>query len=338
MQIIEGAFDAGEMAKNSNGGTETMARRVLSIGKKDLKEFQIVVSRIEEELNPDKIRILYCHDLPGDPASDHLKDNGHEKFHKIVCVSNWQMQRYIDYYHLPWSKCIVMQNAIDPIPFNDEKWSKPEKIRLIYHTTPHRGLEILIPVFMKLCEKYDNLELDVYSSFNLYGWPKRDEQYEPLFKQCREFPKINYHGTQTNEEVRKVLQQTHIFAYPSIWPETSCLSLMEAMSAGLVCVHSNYGALPETSANWSHMYSFHEDRNEHAKIFYTVLSTAIEDIIAKPEAIGIRLKTQKSYADIFYSWNPNRKKQWQALFAMLLDQVKDRSVQKEMFTYSTAVH
>ena len=341
-QIYNGKIELDEMAKNSSGGTEIMARRVATLDKDLLKEFQIVVSRMGDvELDPTKIRILYIHDLVGDPANDHLKNDGWNKFHKIVAVSNWQMQRFIDYYHIPWSKCIVMQNAIDPIEWNEEKWlnvkplnSADRKIKLIYHSTPHRGLEILVPVFQKLCEKYDNLELDVFSSFSIYGWKERDEPYKPIFDACEADPKINYHGTMVNEEVRKALQQAHIFAYPSIWPETSCLALMEAMSAGCICVHSNYGALPETSAQWTHMYHFNEDRQEHAKIFYTVLSNAIDDIHNEPDAVVNRLRTQKSYADIFYSWKPNRIVQWNALFAMLLDQVKDRALEEKMFSYS----
>lgn len=337
MQILGGVIMNEGMGKNSRGGSEIMAERVGSLDLELLKNFQIVVSRIEHELDPTKIRIYYAHDLPGDPASDHLKDDGHTKFHKIVFVSNWQMQRYIDFYRIPWSKCIVMQNAIEPIDWLDNKWlaqKKTGKIKLIYHTTPHRGLEILIPVFQKLCEKYKNLELDVFSSFELYGWKERDEHYKPLFDACEADPKIKYHGTKENHLIRETLQHAHIFAYPSIWPETSCLSMMEAMSAGCICVHSNYGALPETAANWTHMYHFHEDRQQHAKIFYTVLANAIDDVMNDTASVSNRLKTQKSYADIFYSWEPNRKVQWNALFAMLLDQVKDRGFEEKMFSYS----
>jgi hypothetical protein len=75
----------------------------------------------------------------------------------------------------------------------------------------------------------------------------------------RQHPKIRYHGTQPNAAVREALTRAHVFAYPSVWPETSCLCLIEAMSAGLVCVHSNLGALFETAAHWTQIYPFHED-------------------------------------------------------------------------------
>ena len=337
MQIYDGKLINDGMGKNSTGGTEVMAGRISKLDKKLLKECQIVVSRIEQDLDPTKIRIYYAHDLPGDPAANHLAESGYDKFHKIVFVSNWQMQSYITAYQIPWSKCIVMQNAVDPIPASDEKWfpENVEKIRLIYTPTPHRGLEILVPVFQKLCENFDNLELEVFSSFDLYGWGDRDEQFRPLIDQCKNDPKIIYHGTKTNELVVSALKKSHIFAYPAIWPETSCLSLMEAMSAGCVCVHSDYGALYETAANWTHMYHYNEDRNEHAKLFYTVLASAIEDIKAGPATFGQKLKTQKSYADIFYSWDPSRRIQWNALLAMLIDSVHDRGFAGQQFVYKT---
>ncbi len=333
MQILNGELDYGKVASGANGGTEIMARLVASLDKALLKEFQIIVSRVENPLDDSKIRLYYCHDLP-EESNKHLANGGWDKFHKLVFVSNWQMQAFINVYGIPWSKCIVLQNAIEPITTNNAKWEDP-KIKLIYHSTPHRGLEILIPVFQKLCETFDNLELDVFSSFELYGWGQRDDEYKHLYEVCKKDKRIHYHGTKDNKTVREALWNSHIFAYPSIWPETSCLSLMEAMSAGNICVHSNYAALPETAANWTHMYHFHEDRNEHAKIFYTVLMNAIEDVKKSPTEISNRLKTQKSYADIFYSWNPNRRVQWVALLGLLANSIQQRSAPQQMFSYTS---
>ena len=308
------------LSVNANGGTELMKRGLEArLDPELLKEFQIFVSRVEEELDETKIRILWLHDLPGDPASEHLKDGGWKKFHKLVFASNWQMQAYINYYQIPWSKCIVLQNAIDPI--NTIEKPKAGPIRLAYWSTPHRGLNILVPVFEKLCEIYDNIELDVYSSFKLYGWEQRDEPYKDLFEQCEAHPKINYYGTVPNEELRKNLKNTHIFAYPSTWPETSCITLMEAMSAGLLCVHSNYAALPETAANWTMMYQYSEDLQEHAGMFYQVLAGAIESL--NNENVQQRIS---SHANVFYNWNV-RKIQWEALLQSLLHE--DRSLPKE---------
>jgi glycosyltransferase involved in cell wall biosynthesis len=132
-------------------------------------------------------------------------------------------------------------------------------------------------------------------------------------------PKVNYHGTVNNAEVREALQNSHIFAYPSTWAETSCICLIEAMSAGLICVHSNYGALSETAANWTHMYQYSDDINEHASIFYTVLKSSIEDVIKLDEKnYNSKILTQKAYADVFYNWELLQQ-QWLAMLTSLQD-------------------
>lgn len=300
------------------GGTELMKYGLEQrLPTELLENFQIFASRVEEALDETKIRILWLHDLPGDPASEHLKNGGWEKFHRLVFVSNWQMQAYIQAYNIPWSKCMVIQNAIVPI----EEHEKPKDvIRLAYWATPHRGLNILVPVFQKLCEKYDNIELDVYSSFNLYGWPERDEQYKPLFDQCIDHPKINYYGTVSNDVLRENLKSTHIFAYPSTWPETSCICLMEAMSAGLLCLHPNFAALPETAANWTNMYQWNEDINQHASHFYAALDASIESL--GDFGVQSRLLSQKSYANVFYNWQL-RELQWKQFLISLLDEPRE---------------
>src|SRR6185436_14024378 len=146
---------------------------------------------------------------------------------------------------------IVLYNAIEPIPLVEKP---PDTINFVYHTTPHRGLEILVPVFENIVREFPNVHLDVFSSFAAYGWNERDKPYEPLFAKIAEHPNMTYHGYQPNDVVREYLQRAHYFAYPNTWLETSCIALMEAMSAGCVCLHPNAGALPETSGGLTRMY------------------------------------------------------------------------------------
>ena len=196
--------------------------------------------------------------------------------------------------------------------------TKSDKIRFIYHTTPHRGLELLVPVFVKLAEQHKDITLDVYSSFNLYGenWAARDEAYKPIFDMCKEHPQINYHGAVSNEEVRTALLNSDIYAYPSIWKETSCLSLIEAMSAGLLCVHPNYGALTETSMGLTWMYQWNEDKNQHANGLYQILQQAIVVMRDQREAVDGDLRLQKIQVDRIHSW-VNKAPEWIALLQSL---------------------
>jgi len=328
-------FAKDKYSSNAMGGTEIMKYALAEkLDASLLDKFQIFVSRVHEELSEDHYRILWLQDLADDPENDHLKNNGWKKFHKLVFASNWQMRGFIEKFKIPWSMCVVIHNSINPI----EAVEKPtDKINLIYHTTPHRGLEILYPVFDKLSKEHDNIHLDVYSSFNLYGWGDRDKPYQKLFDSLNAHEHISYHGAVSNEEVRKALQSAHIFTYPSIWSETSCLCLMEAMSAGLHCVHPNYGALPETASVWTFMYQMQDTHQQHAEMLYSILNGLITDL-KNPEnekTYSNRVKAQKAYIDTFYNrdfWAVNWKNMLENIAAIAPDKTLNKS-SGQMFSY-----
>ena len=308
-------MEKNELSQNARGGTELMQERLYRDIPADLLDkFQIIPSRVRN-LIPDKKHILWLHDLPQDPESAHLsQEASRSRFDKLVFVSNWQMQLYNLITGVPYKESIVIRNAIDPIDIDKKEYDGT--VNIIYHTTPHRGLEILVPVFEELCNHHDNIHLDVYSSFSVYGWAERDGQYKNLFNRCKAHPKITYHGGVSNEEVREALKKSHIFAYPSIWPETSCLAVMEAMSAKNLVVCPNYAVLPETCSNFAMMYPYHENTNAHAAQFAATLDTAINNIKMQASDLDIFLSFQKQYFDYFFNWNI-RKQEWINLLTSL---------------------
>ena len=269
-----------------------------------LNKFNFICSRVRE-VDTSKRNILWLHDTWDDPESQHLKSpDSLKRFEKLVFVSNYQQSTYNIGLGVPYSKGVVLQNAIVPI----EKHEKPkDKINIIYHTTPHRGLEILIPVCEFLASKGIDFHLDVYSSFGIYGWPARDEPYLPLFEKIKNHPNMTYHGWQPNSVIREALKKAHIYAYPSIWPETSGISVIEAMSAGCNIICPNLAALPETCANFAVMYNWTEDNNKHANMFAGILDMVINQYWV--DFNQNRLQYQKMYADTFYNWDM-RAKQW----------------------------
>jgi len=323
----EASVPQNELDKNAMGGTELMKYALFDKLPKDLLDkFQIIPSRFRK-LEKGKIPIYWVHDLAQDPEMQHLKDGGWEKFEKIVCVSHWQKQQIQNFLGVPASKLVVLQNAIEPIDAHD-KPDADKRINIIYHTTPHRGLDLLYPV-MEWVEKTFpdiNWHLDVYSSFGIYGWEERDKPFEKLFNKIRKHKRMTYHGHVPNEEIHKALKKAHIFALPSVWPETSCIAMIEAMSAGCVCVHSSLAALPETTSNWTLQYDYTEDMNDHATRMALTLGDALR--LVKDPNMEERLNMQKAYTDGFYNWEV-RAQQWQVLLMSILDKHQTVPSEKE---------
>lgn len=331
MQINNGELEYNELSKDSNGGTEITSRGLFSkLEKSELDGLQIISSRVRN-LEENNIRILWLHDLANDPESQLLRDeNNRNKFHKLVFSSNWQYQHFRDYLGVPYSfHSTVIETGVEPIEFIE----KPkDKIRLIYTSTPHRGLSILVPVFIELAKNNPDIELNVFSSFKLYGpsWAGRDEPFEALFQQCRDHPQINYHGASPREDVIEAYKQAHIFAYPSIWPETSCRSLIEGMSAGCLCVHPNFAALTDTSGGLTVQYDGdHTNHNLHAGIFADALQHTINQV--RTTDVTPMTRFIKSYADTRFSWD-NVILKWKSLIAHLKATVNDTSFPQDILT------
>ena len=69
------------------------------------------------------------------------------------------------------------------------------------------------------------------------------KKYENIFEECKNTKNVNYLGFVENNKIIELLKNMHIYSFPSIWPETSCISAIEAMAAGCEIVTSNLGAL-----------------------------------------------------------------------------------------------
>jgi UDP-glucose:(glucosyl)LPS alpha-1,2-glucosyltransferase len=229
-----------------------------------------------------------------------------------VYVSNWQLDEFKKEFGVDVYNNIVIKNAIDPIEFLE----KPkDKIRLIYTSMPDRGLEILLEAWKILNRK--DIELIVYSSNIIYGKAYSDFRrgmYDKLFTACKTTSNIHYKGFGINQAVRKALQTSHILAYPSIYPETSCLAAIEAGAAGCKIVTTDYGALPETCNNWATHVPYSTNVKELAEHYAYELNSAIDNYWENSNNI----KEQSDWFNTYYSWH-NRAIEWKDFFKKLCE-------------------
>jgi glycosyltransferase involved in cell wall biosynthesis len=210
---------------------------------------------------------------------------------------------------VPESKCVVIKNAIEEINFED----KPkDKISLIYHTTPWRGLVHLLKVFKSLNLK--NVELNVCSSTIIYG-KKFDavlgKTYESLFNECKNTKNVNYLSFLNNKKIIELLKKMHIFAHPSVWPETSCIAAIEAMAAGCEVVTTNLGALNETCSSFGTFVNFDKNFDNLEKEYSKVLSNSIKNYWSGENQN--KLELQRKTINKTYSWN-TRSIEWKNFF------------------------
>jgi UDP-glucose:(glucosyl)LPS alpha-1,2-glucosyltransferase len=305
------------------GGTELILGHLKAAFPELTEKVQIIMSRPEQVTLEDKPRILWLQDLPQDPGSAPLKDNTYRSnFNAIVFASHWQQAMYNFVLGIPYAQGMVIKNAV---PLIDVQLPKPkDKLKFIYTSTPHRGLVILAEAARRLAEIRQDWELDVYSSLKIYGWNEQDKQFKPMYDVLRANPCVNYYGSVPNAEVREAVKNAHVFVYPSVYMETSCMAVQEALMAGCLCITSNFGALPETCGEWAWMYQFDERPDVMVSRTLNSMIKALDEYDSN--AVQMTLPMQQLYYQRFYSFE-SRLDQWK----MLLEHVASQPAAEPMF-------
>ena len=194
--------------KDSFGGSESQLRLLLKyLPNESFKDINLILNNTDYNLlEKGKINVLWMHHFVNQKEAKNLASKDFiNKIDWIVYNSNWNLDQHIRYFHVPKDKTLVIKNAIEKINFIE----KPsDKINLIYHTTPWRGLKILLKVFKNLNLK--NVELNVCSSTIIYG-KKFDtllgKTYEGLFNECKNTENVNYYGFLKNEKIIEQLKK-----------------------------------------------------------------------------------------------------------------------------------
>lgn len=287
------------------GGTEILYNNLLKhLGSSWQEKVNLIISSCHPDLiDNSKINVVWQH-LAYDQAAIigmAYPKQFIDKVQHFVYVSNWQLNEFLNRFQIHTSSNLVIHNAIDPIEFIE----KPtDKIRLMYTSTPNRGLEVLLNAFEILNRK--DIELVVYSSNVIYGKDyAKSVNHDHLFYRCKKNPNIKYMGYAMNNAVRKALQSAHILSYPSIYEETSCLAAIEAGAAGCKIITTNLGALPETCQSYATYvdYKYGDDLKDLSERYAEVLNIEIDNYSSN------FAKQQSDYFNNYYSWQ-NRKTEW----------------------------
>jgi len=298
----------------SYGGSENQLRFLLKyLPDKSFKDINLILNNANVDLiEKDKINVLWMHHFVNQKEAQALGSKDFvDKLDYIIFNSHWNLEKFIYQFKVPEDKSLVIKNAIEEIKYKD----KPkDKINLIYHTTPWRGLSQLLKIFKKI--KLDNVKLNICSSTKIYGEKfsnKIEKNYEKLFEECKNTKNVNYFGYINNEKIIKLLEEMHIFSYPSIWPETSCIAAIEAMASGCEVVTTNLGALYETCAPFGTFVNFNRNLPDLEKNFLLTLENSIKNFWSDKNQKKIDLQRQAT--NIAYSWK-NRSEEWEKFFNM----------------------
>jgi len=303
---------------NSNffGGTEYAAKyfhKNILPNKEKFYNYQCIIlpglmPDSQSIINNPKEIILWLHN-PFSQLQDELLFNILDprflkKLKYVIVLSNCHKEIIKKELGIPENKIIIISYGFDPITKNENKFNEVEKIKIIYTSSADRGLEIL-------CEslKYieEDFELKIFS--NIY--PDLLEENN-IFSQSSKDKRVVFFGQTPRNTVRKYFSESHIWAYPSTFLETFCLSLVEGISAECLSIYPNIGALKETSNGIGICYEYEDNKDLHAKLFAKILT----DSIIKIKNKEFNPKNQSQTIEESYNWK-KFEKDWERLHEKL---------------------
>jgi glycosyltransferase involved in cell wall biosynthesis len=165
-----------------------------------------------------------------------------------VLQSDWQESTFRGHLGIaPW-RCLRTRLGFAPdVGVRRVADLPPRARRLIYTSTPFRGLDLLLSWFPVIRQVCPDAELRVCSSMRVYGVGEQEDraQFGRLYDLGRQ-PGVTLLGSLSQPQLADELRQARVLAYPNHWPETFCIAAIEAQASGCPVVTSTLGALPET--------------------------------------------------------------------------------------------
>jgi len=179
-----------------------------------------------------------------------------DKIEKYFCLSHRHKQFVHEYHNIPLDQIVVTSNGLDFTRF-DKKVEK-DRHRLIYSSSPDRGLELLLSLFPKVKEQVPEAVLDIFYGFENF----QDKEYvKKIMEIIENTGGVTYHGRVGQDELAEAFQKSTIWAYPTWFQETYCITALESMVSKCVPVTSDYWGLIDTVKDGGIMLPMNDDAN-----------------------------------------------------------------------------
>lgn len=117
--------------------------------------------------------------------------------------------------------------------------------KVVFASSPDRGLLRLIPILQRAREWNPALTLDVtYGVDNLSKMPQFKAATDEILAAVEQ-PWITFHGRISQPDLYRLWQSAGLWVYPTNFHETSCITSMEAQAGGAIPIASPVAALAE---------------------------------------------------------------------------------------------
>ena len=183
----------------------------------------------------------------------HLRD--HYRIDWVVMGSEWQRRVLCQQYRILSTEASEVIHLGVDLSRYEEKMAT-EAHRVIYCSSPDRGLHHLLRIWPKVREQILDAELHIFYSFDGFERVKwQMNEYAATWwyvKAHLNQPGVFNHGPVGKQTLAREQMKAALMAYPSdlfVDGETFCMVVLACMAAGTPCLISNATALPGVYGN-----------------------------------------------------------------------------------------
>lgn len=172
--------------------------------------------------------------------------NDYKQFDGVLCLSEAHERAITkcDKFEGPF---IRMGNGIRPEEFPEPDETKRDLHKVIYASSPDRGLHRVLAVWPFVRKAIPDATLDIYYDWSQYKklQPEAYEETKKLVEALKE-DGVTYHGGVSQPELNEAMRRSSVWAYPNSGDiETYCITAVKMQACGVIPVCWAAGALPE---------------------------------------------------------------------------------------------
>lgn len=203
---------------------------------------------------------------------------------RVLTVSEWMRQQYVEVYGLPPEIVVPTRNGID-LPLID---LAPEPLvrekALVMTARPERGMDTLLEVMLPRIIKAEP-DVTVY----LAGYDNYVQQLQPLYQKISALVasyhgRVRHVGALSKLDLYKLYKTARAYVYPTDFSEVSCITAMECAACGLPFISSALAALPETCIPEASALIPYDEKNQGARnpAYVEAFVNTVVDVLRDP--------------------------------------------------------
>jgi glycosyltransferase involved in cell wall biosynthesis len=186
--------------------------------------------------------VLYAHNayenfIKGSGWRKHVFEKAVKNCDGIIAISNFVKKTVEEACPKSIGKIVVNYNGVNTERFNcvrDTRFDTPMKILYVGRLITEKGVILLVDALKMV---------DIPYTLDIVGEGPDKENIEDEIKKLG--LEENIHLLGARRDIADRTKKADVFIHPAIWKEGFGITVVEAMSAGAVCIAFNRGAIPE---------------------------------------------------------------------------------------------